>query len=322
LNDVAASNRYHPVRDFLDGLQWDGVPRIDTWLQDYAGAADTPFIKAVGRTFLVAGVRRIRMPGAKFDTLPVFESRQGMDKSVALRALAVRDEWFTDNLPLGSSTKEVIEQTRGVWIAEFAELSGIERRDVNHIKNFLPKQDDRARPAYGRRMETVPRQFIAAGSTNDAQYLLDMENRRFWPVKIKRFETAKLSRDVNKLWAEAAHYEAQGEPITLQEDLWGAAAEEQSAREVESPLKEMIARRLGREEAGWIPANEVWEILGVPVSECHRLAKAAGQAMTALGFERKQVRGQCSGGQLGDKGSRGDRFYERGNGEGGRFWWR
>ena len=95
MNDIAASSRYHPVRDSLDGLKWHGSPRIDTWLQDYAGAADTPFIRAVGRIFLVAGVRRIRKPGAKFDTLPVFEFRQGMDKSVALRTLAIRDEWFT-----------------------------------------------------------------------------------------------------------------------------------------------------------------------------------------------------------------------------------
>ena len=306
LTDIAHANRYHPVREYLDSIEWDGIPRIDNWISTYSGAEDTPFNRAVGRIFLIAGVRRIRQPGAKFDTMLVFEAGQGKEKSLALRTLAVHDEWFTDNLPLGSATKEVIEQTRGVWIAEFAELSGIEKRDVNHVKNFLSKQDDRARPAYGRRSETVPRQFVTAGSTNDAEYLLDMENRRFWPVAITRFNTAKLQKVVPQLWAEAAHYEAKGEPITLQEDLWAAAAVEQADREIESPVKEVLAEKLGRENAGWIPANDIWDIMLVSLAERQRLSRAAGQAMNALGFKRKQ------NGKASEKGPRGERIYIRG----------
>jgi predicted P-loop ATPase len=100
LIDIAHANRFHPVRDWLDGLAWDGTPRIDTWLKDYGGAEDTPFNRAVGRIFLLAGVRRVRRPGCKFDTMLILESPQGRDKSKSLRALAVKDEWFTDNLPL------------------------------------------------------------------------------------------------------------------------------------------------------------------------------------------------------------------------------
>jgi predicted P-loop ATPase len=154
----------------------------------------------------------------------------------------------------------------------------------------------------------VPRQFITAGSTNDAQYLLDIENRRFWPVNINRFYTAKLRAAVQQLWAEAAHYEATGESITLQEDLWADAAIEQAAREIESPVKEAIAAKLGRENPGWIPADEIWEIIAVSLSARQRLSKAVGQAMTALGFKRKQLSGDD------EKGKRGDRFYERGEG--------
>jgi predicted P-loop ATPase len=157
MTDIAGASRYHPVREYLDGLEWDGRPRIDDWLAAYGGAENTAFTRAAGRIFLVAAVRRVRRPGAKFDTMLVLEGEQDMNKSLALRALAARDEWFMDNLPLGADTKEVVEHTRGVWIAEFAELSGIDRRDVNHFECFLSRQEDSARPAYGHRTETIPR---------------------------------------------------------------------------------------------------------------------------------------------------------------------
>jgi predicted P-loop ATPase len=299
--DIAHSNRFHPVRDWLASLKWDGMPRIDNWLITYAGAKDTPLNRAIGRIFLIAAVRRVRCPGCKFDTMPVFESSQGLNKSMALRTLAFRPEWFTDNLPLNADSKEVIEQTRGVWIAEFAELSGIGKRDIDHVKSFLSRQDDRARPAYGRRSERVPRQYIAAGTTNDDVYLLDTENRRFWPVKIKTFDTEALKRDVEQLWAEAAYYEAQGEPITLQQDLWRDAAEEQAARQIENPYLSMLEERFANHQ-GWIKSTAVWEALGIPFERRKAASRDVGHAMRALGFERRQIRGG---------GSRGARIYER-----------
>jgi predicted P-loop ATPase len=211
------------------------VPRIGTWLRDYAGAEDTDFNGACGRLFLVAGVRRICHPGAKFDTMLVFESPiQGLDKSSALRALAVRDPWFTDNMQLGVSAKEMIEGTQGVWIVEFGELSGMERREREQILTFLSRQEDRARPAYGRRPARVPRQFIGAATTNKTDYLTH-EERRILPVRIKRFLLEALRRDRDQLWAEAAHYEAQGEPITLPENLWAEAANVRKDRRRENP---------------------------------------------------------------------------------------
>jgi hypothetical protein len=307
LTDIAHMNRYHPVRDFLAGLKWDGVPRIDTWLTTYAGAEDTAFNRAAGRIFLIAGVRRVRQPGVKFDTMIVFESPQGKDKSKALRALAIKGEWFTDNLPLSADPKQVIEATGGVWIAEFAELDGITKRDVGHVKNFLSKQDDRARPAYGRRSERVPRQFIAAGSTNDSQYLIDYENRRFWPVTIKRFDSVALTRDAEQLWAEAAHYEAEGEPITLPEDLWAAAAEVQADREIDNPIRDFLATAFGS-QTGWLPASDIWPLLNVPLDRRLAFAVPLGKAMLALGFERKQAR--HDGKRPGLK--KDERYYERG----------
>jgi predicted P-loop ATPase len=143
----------------------------------------------VGRLWLVAAVRRIREPGCKFDEMLVLESpTQGLDKSSALAALAVKDDWFTDQLPLNADDKKVIETLAGRWIVEAAEL-----------KAFLSQRIDRARMSYGRLVTEVPRQCVIVGTTNDDAYLRDSTgNRRFWPVKIDRFDLAALRRDVTR----------------------------------------------------------------------------------------------------------------------------
>jgi len=111
--DEAQRNSFHPVCDYIDSLRWDDTPRIDTWLIKYAGAADTPFVRAVSKLTLLAAVRRIRQPGIKFDEMPILISEQGLEKSAALRTLAVRDEWFSDDLPLNADGKRVIESLSG-----------------------------------------------------------------------------------------------------------------------------------------------------------------------------------------------------------------
>ena len=287
LIDVAHQNRFHPVREWLISIEWDGRPRIDDWLVAYGGAENTPFNRAVGRIFLIAGVRRVRRPGCKFDTMIVFESpAQGRNKSQAARLLAIREEWFNDNLPLGAKPQEVIEQISGSWIIEFPELAGIATREVEHIKAFLSRQVDKARPAYGRRREDVKRQFVACGTTNDTEYLKNDE-RRFWPVRIKKFNLETLGRDVDQLWAEAARYEAEGEPITLQEDLWGAAADVRAERKFENTYYAKLAEGFGAQGEHWMKSSDVWAHLGILTAESQAKAqKAVGQALRDLGFER------------------------------------
>lgn len=307
LIDIAHQNRFHPVREWLALIEWDGVPRIDNWLRDYGGADDTAFNRAVGRIFLIAAVRRVRRPGVKFDTMIVFESpTQGKNKSQAARLLATRDEWFNDNLPLGARPQEVIEQISGSWIVEFPELAGIATREVEHIKAFLSRQVDKARPAYGRRREDVKRQFVACATTNDEEYL-KKDERRFLPVRIEKFDLAALGRDVPQLWAEAAKYEADGEPITLQEDLWGAAAEVRAARTFENPYQARLSAELA--DSVLVTAERVWQFLGIPSDQRGKAGKDVGQAMREIGFARKQAgRDQET---RGIKLKRGDWFYER-----------
>jgi Virulence-associated protein E len=172
-------------------------------------------------------------------------------------------------------------------------------------KSSRRTEEDRARPAYGRRSERVPRQYIAAGTTNDDVYLLDSENRRFWPVKIKTFDTTALQRDVEQLWAEAACYEAQGKPITLQQDLWPDAAEEQAARQIENPYLSILAEKYS-DHQGWIRSTDVWEALGIPLDRQKAASRDVGYAMCALGFERRQIRGTSD-----PRGHRAARCYER-----------
>jgi predicted P-loop ATPase len=263
------------------------VPRIDNWLVTYAGAEDTPFNLAVGRIFLIAAVRRVRRPGCKFDTMLVLESpAEGKNKSQAVQLLAAHEEWFADHLPLGADPKIVIEQCCGSWIIECAELTGIATRELDRIKAFLSRQRDKARAAYGRRSGTVPRQFVCFGTTNDREYLKN-DKRRLWPVLVKKFDLAALGRDVPQLWAEAAHYEAEGEPITLQEDLWEAAADVRAARRFENPYYAPLAEHFGHKP--WMTSKRVWAVLNISPDQQFKARRAVGEALEALGFVRNRA---------------------------------
>jgi predicted P-loop ATPase len=308
LTDIAYLNRFHPVREWLDTVEWDGRPRIDNWLVYYGGAENTAFNRAVGRVFLVAGVRRVRRPGCKFDTMLVLEGPQGRNKSQAAEALAMKRHWFTDGLSLDADPKVVIEQTKGSWIIEFAELTGMHTRGLERIKAFLSRNVDKARAAYGRRAQAIPRQFVGIGTTNDRQYMRKDE-RRLWPVLIHRFDLDALRRDVPQLWAEAAHYEAEGEEITLQEDLWAAATTTRIERIICDPIQEILADTFG-EKRGWVSTKQVWTILNVPIERRPMMATAVGNAMAELEFTIKQV-----GKKDDERGKIGARYYERGKTE-------
>lgn len=306
ITDLAYLNRYHPVRDYLKGLSWDKTPRIDKWLVTYGGAEDNEFNRAIGRLFLIAAVRRVRKPGCKFDTVIVLESPEGKNKSSAVRELAIKEEWFTDNLPVGASSKEVIEQSGGIWIAEYPELEGLSKKEAQRIKAFLSRQTDRARAAFGRRSQSVNRQFVAIGSVNDDKYLSAEENRRWWPVKIEKFKLDDLKRDVDQLWAEAAHYEALDEEITLKEELWSVAKEVQDERKVENPFVDTLRERLGDGD-GWILSTTVWMLLDVPIERRKGSCGLLGAAMKELGFVRGRVKAQ------GDvRGPRDTSYFQRG----------
>ena len=227
---VSREHPFHPIRDYLDSLTWDGISRIDDWVTLYLGAEPSDYVRAVGSRFLIGGVARIYRPACKNDTCPIFEGPQGLLKSTALRTLA-GDEFFTDDIAdLGS--KDSVMQTRGVWLIELAELDSMSRSDVSRVKAFMSRQVDRIRLPYGRRVIEAPRECIFAGTTNRSDYLKDESGaRRFWPIRCGVIRIDDLRRDRDQLWAEAkARFEAGCKWWLDSKVLVLAAAEEQQAR--------------------------------------------------------------------------------------------
>jgi hypothetical protein len=247
VQEMTRLNQHHPVREYFDNLKWDGVARLDKWLSTYSGADDTPYTNAIGALLLIAAVRRVRQPGAKFDECVVLESPlQGTNKSTALEILATRSDWFSDNLPFNLEGKQVIEALQGYLIVEAAELSGMRRAEVEHLKAFLSRTVDRGRLSYDRITKNVPRQCVIVGTTNDSHYLKDTSgNRRFWPVRIKEFDLAALKRDRDQLWAEAVVREAAGASIRMDQSLWADATSEQLKRVVNDTIYDTLHEHLG-----------------------------------------------------------------------------
>lgn len=217
LEIVIHKNTFHPVKEYLKGLQWDGEERLDRLLIEYLGAEDTRYVREVTRKTLVAAVARVFQPGIKFDHVLVLVGPQGLGKSRLIGRLGM--EWYSDTF--GSlQNKDAMEQIQGVWIMEIGELAGLKKQEVETIKLFISKQEDRFRVAYGRRVETYARQCVFIGTTNNSEFLQDATgNRRFWPVQCGvdgRTRTEMISREiVDQIWAESCHWYTMGEDLFL-----------------------------------------------------------------------------------------------------------
>lgn len=225
LTIVADNRRFNPLRDYIKSLpEWDEVPRVDTLLIDYLGAADTPYTRAVTRATLIGAVSRVLEPGCKFDTVLVLDGKPGIGKSTLLRKLG--GKWFSDSLSLTDvRDKTAAEKIQGVWIMEVGEMQGTRKADVDVLKGFLSRQVDEYRPAYGRVVERHPRTAIICGTTNSTTgFLRDVTgNRRFWPVPVDgggRLSVWDMTEETRaQIWAEAAMYTAEGENPYLSPDM-------------------------------------------------------------------------------------------------------
>jgi predicted P-loop ATPase len=201
---AAQAHAFHPVREYLEGLSWDGKARAETLFIDYLGADDDAYSREIARLMLVAAVTRIYEPGHKWDQAVVIEGIQGRGKSTFIQALG--KHWAVELDGDFGDMKQMIELLQGAWIVELPELSAFSKSDVRAIKAFISRQEDRARLAYARRASGFPRQSVFVGSTNNSQYLSDPTGaRRFWPIRGNKnqIDLTRFVANVDQIWAEA-----------------------------------------------------------------------------------------------------------------------
>ena len=228
-----------PVREYLQGLVWDGMERLDTLFIDYLGAEDTGYTRAVTRKMFTAAVARCFRPGCKFDQICILSGKQGIGKSLLLSRMG--REWFNDSIT-SFDGKDARENLRGVWIVELGELTAFSRSESEAAKQFLSQTEDRYRAAYGRRTVQYPRRCVFFGTSNSSDFLRDATgNRRYWPIDCSFERRTRVVHDdltpaeVDQLWAEAVARFNAGEELILRDELQKAALAEQQAHTERDP---------------------------------------------------------------------------------------
>ena len=224
---------FHPIRNYLRSLQWDGTPRLERMVIDYLGAEDNPCTRQMTELMMVGAVARVFNPGVKFDYMTIFQGEQGTFKSTLCRVLF--SPWYLDEFNFNGN-KDELERIRGIWGIEVGELAGMRKAEIQNVKGTVSRQEDIYRSSYGRRAQRHPRQCIFIGTTNETHFLKDDKNRRFCLIpivkKLRKFGEygpEALERDKDQLWAEAMHlYKTrwEGKPLILSREN----AEEQERR--------------------------------------------------------------------------------------------
>lgn len=292
-------NTFHPIKTYLEGLTWDGEPRIDTVLIDYFGCEDCGYIRAITRKMFLAAVMRIYEPGAQFDTMLTLKGPQGCGKSSFFRKLS--KGWFSDSLK-DIRTKDALEGLQGVWIIEMGELSALRKADAEAIKSFLSGTVDRFRAAYGRRTLEYPRQCIFVATTNECEFLRDRTgNRRFWIAEVPKGATPKRDvfaikeEDIDQLWAEAkALYDAHVETVVLTPALAQQALDIQEQYLQDDPRAPKIREYLDRllpenwntmslaDRQDWLDSDEVGTVMRTKVCSVEIWCEALGNSASKM----------------------------------------
>jgi hypothetical protein len=266
---AAEDQGYHPVRDYLNELEWDGVCRVHRLFLDYFPGWLPPeenhtvmtggktqlswrdrwvaYYEATARCFVIGAVARIMEPGCKVDSLPIFVSEQRYYKGLGLQALVGNPAWFSDDIPVDVVDKDAKDALVGKWIVELSETPHL-RRDVERFKAFVSRQTDRFRRAYERLMQDWPRQAALTGTSNDLTYLDTTGNRRFWAIPLAAPVNVELiKRDRDQLWAEAVQLYRDKVPWWLSEEMEEIATEIQAGYVeddlLDVPINDWIEKR-------------------------------------------------------------------------------
>nr|WP_314400604.1 VapE domain-containing protein [Pseudomonas lundensis] len=225
---VAHDHSFHPVRNYLNKLEWDRVPRLDTWLNTVMGVAQSGYSAKVGKRWMISAVARVMRPGCKADSVMILEGGQGEGKSTAMSILG--GDWFMDT-PFALGDKDGFQAIRGKWIIELGELDSFNKAESTKAKQFFSASTDTYRESYGRRTNDVPRQCVFVGTTNQDEYLKDATgNRRYWPVACTKVDLEQLREIRDQLWAEAMFCYEAGEIWWVNRDETAMFSEAQDER--------------------------------------------------------------------------------------------
>lgn len=265
LKNVSMRNKFHPVRELLDSLTWDGKEHIRSLLPEYLGAEDSDYTYQVMRLWMLGAVSRVYKPGSKFDYTIILQGSQGIGKSTFLKLMALDDSWFNDSLDSLDSDKAVQSLT-GSWIIELAELKSLARTagGVESVKRFLTATQDKYRIPYERRADTFYRQCVFAGTTNKDDFLQDETgNRRFLIVQTgvkkpsKSLFVPEIMDTIKLAWAEAVHiWKNEKLQLILPEAYMQEAKELQEANMADDGKRGIILDYL--EGKTQVCAREIW----------------------------------------------------------------
>lgn len=312
---IAKERQWHPLRNRLLSLKWDGGTRVCGWLRDYLNSTDDQhYLAAVGTAWMIGAVARIMEPGAQVDHVLVLAGEQGAGKTQTARILALEPEYFLGNLP-DLRNKDAALVLPGRWIVELAELSAVRRAEVEATKSFITQREDTYRPPYGRRTVSIPRQCVFIGTTNETLFLRDRTgNRRWWPVSVGKVDLELLQKNVEQLWAEAVHLYQLGQPWHLTGDALTLAENAQAERvdlteldvAVTNYLSQLLADSDGTRDV-YVTTRDIYKFaLNIDpdsssfVEQSQRLGTQVRNAITANGWE-----------YVNRKGKRRDRTYVR-----------
>lgn len=265
---LSAERRIHPVKKYLDSLEWDGRKRLESLLVTYLGAENTEYVRSVTVKTFTAAVARIFEPGLKFDSVLVLCGAQGIGKSTLFAKLG--KDWYSDSMTISDmKDKTAPEKLQGIWIMELSELAGLRKVDVETIKSFLSRTDDQYRIPYGTYVEAHPRKCIIVATTNSSDgFLRDITgNRRFWPVQVNENSERKAWNmsdfEINQLWAEAVMRYKMGEKLYLDKEMEIAADREQRLAMESDPRQGLIGEYLNNTAGDRLCLMELWcECLG------------------------------------------------------------
>lgn len=284
IQTVAEHSSFDRLREYLDGLVWDGKARVNRFANEYLGCGGDNYAPIVSERWLISSVARGLKPGCKVDTMPILEGPQGAQKSTALRTL-YGDEFFTDGLSdIGS--KDAKMEMQGVWGLEVAEMHRFSAAETNEVKKFLTQQIDRFRPPYGRSVIEAPRRVILNGTINPEgnAYLRDPTGaRRFWPLTCGRIDIDKIAADRDQIWAEAVSMFKMSIPWWVQEDEISEVEAEQAKRTDVDAWVDLIAPFIRTRQT--VTQVEILKELGVPTKDIdYRHSGRVARIMRKLGW--------------------------------------